>query len=70
VFNLGKLFDAFALLAKLGQQDILLGRKPGHPPETDPQQMVPANVIQKARLFSFITNVGKYPRKKKICKGR
>jgi hypothetical protein len=35
VFELGKFFDAFALHAQLIQKDVLLGRKPVHPPETD-----------------------------------
>jgi hypothetical protein len=37
MFELGQLFDAFALRAKLIQKGILLGRDPIHPPKaTDP----------------------------------
>jgi hypothetical protein len=54
----GQLFDAFALLAKLIQKEILFDGKPVHPPKTHPQQTVPVRVIQEARLFLSITNHG------------
>jgi hypothetical protein len=39
MFDLGQFFDAFSLLAKLLEQDVLFGGKPVHPPKAN----APAN---------------------------